>query len=123
MNTVVQLVPTRKKGFLVSAYRLRNVVMQVAVADMAEANDARTGNHFQRRSIGFVDEGGDGCDGHGYIVLDRATFRLLCPGHFLAHFPEGLRLRNAFADGRILNNVALEGFGQDRFQRRARIFF
>src|SRR5690606_34110699 len=34
VNTMVQFVPARKESFLVGAYRLRNIVMQIAIADM-----------------------------------------------------------------------------------------
>ncbi|MNL71339.1 hypothetical protein D3C87_1964730 [compost metagenome] len=51
--------PAIKESLLVGTDWLRHIIMQIAVANMAKADNTRTGNHFERRCIGFVDEGRD----------------------------------------------------------------
>mgnify|MGYP003483688426 CR=1 FL=1 len=62
--------------------------MQIAVAHMAEGEEARARNARFHRPRRRFNEGRDFCHRHGYVVLDRAAFRLLDMRQVLPQAPE-----------------------------------
>ena len=87
----VDLVPARQEVRGVAADRLADIVMDIAVAEMAERHRPRARDQLHHRGIGLRDEGGHGGDRHRDVVLDRAAFRLLRRRHLVAQLPERLR--------------------------------
>ena len=82
------LVPARQKGLLVGADRLRDVVVNVAVAQMAEGHRPGARHGLRNGCARRGDEVRHARDGHRDIVLDRAAFQLLHVGHQFAQAPE-----------------------------------
>ena len=66
---------------------LRLVVMQVAIADVAEADDSNAGKCFFQCGIGPRDELGNARYRHGNVVLDRQAFDLLRFGNVFTQAP------------------------------------
>ena len=77
VHDIVDLMPACQKGVFVGADRLRDVEMDVAVAEMAEGKDARAGECRLDRGSCVLDELRNGGDWHRYVVLDRAALMLL----------------------------------------------
>ena len=99
----------------------RQVVMQVAVADVAKADDAHLRKCGKQGGIGARDEFGDARDRHGDVVLDRDALDLLRLGNILAQGPQRGRLRLAGSDRRVSDDAVLGRALQRLFQRRGEI--
>ncbi len=97
----VDLAPARQERRLVRADRLRDVAVQVAVAEMAERHEPRAGHGRQNRRPGLGEEGGDARHRHGDVVLDRAALALLHLGEQFAQRPEPLRLIDGGGERRV----------------------
>ena len=110
--------PARHEVGCVAADGLADIVVDVAVAEMAERHRTRARNEFHHRRIGFLDEGGHGGDRHRDVVLDRTAFRLLRGRHFIAEFPEPRALGKIRRDHRVVDDAFLHALGEDGFQRR-----
>ena len=97
----VDLVPARQEFGFVRAFGLRHVVVDVAVADMAERQRTAARDEFHHRGIGLLDEGRDRRYRHRHVVLDGSADM---PLHFAEHFadaPERFALRAAVGDGGV----------------------
>ncbi len=88
----------REEGFAVAADGLRDIVVQIAVAHVAEADDARVRRNGRDRLAGTRDEFGDRSDRHGNVVLDRGAFHRLRVRKRFALLPEGGCLREVRGD-------------------------
>src|SRR6266480_6227870 len=84
----IDLVPARKKIRRVAANGLADIIMDIAVAEMAERHRPRARYQLYYRGIGLFDEIRHRGDRHRNVVLDRAAFWLLRSGHFIAQLPE-----------------------------------
>src|SRR5262249_36441853 len=99
--------PARQECVFVDANWLADIVMNVAVADMAERNGAHAWNEFCHRGVRQFKKLRHCSDRHRYVVLDRPALRLLHLGQHLPNAPESLRLVEALGDGRVLDKIAL----------------
>src|SRR5690606_4555165 len=104
--------PARQVLGPVHAYRLGDVVVDVAVADMAERAGTGTGDRLLDHRIRLLDEIGYAGDGNGDIVLDAAAFRYLRLDDRLADPPEVLHLLLALGDHRIQHQAFLDRLGE-----------
>ena len=66
-----------RKACAVGADRLRHVEMDVAVAEMAEGDDARAGREGFDRGRRLLDQGGNEADLDRDVVLDRGALLAL----------------------------------------------
>ena len=107
VNEIVYLGAAREQG------RAADVVVQVAVADMAKAENrfARKG-HGDRR-IRALDQFGHFRHRHRNVVLDVGELRF---GHRLAEFPQQLRFRLVLGDDRVARKAAVAGTGDGFLQ-------
>ena len=96
-----------RKSCIVGAVRLGDVVVDVAVAEMAEWQRARAGNQRGDRGVGLLDEGGHRRDRHRDVVLDRAAGVALDFAELLADAPERLRLFETVGDGGVADQPAV----------------
>src|SRR5690606_25568335 len=112
VNRVIELAPARQVLGPVHAYRLGDVVVDVAVADMAERAGTGTGDRLLDHRIRLLDEIGYAGDGNGDIVLDAAAFRYLRLDDRLADPPEVLHLLLALGDHRIQHQAFLDRLGE-----------
>ena len=92
LDGVRQFLPSRQELGLGHVDQLGDVVVDVAVAEMADRQRPRLGTD---RRLGAGNKGGDGGDRHRDVVLDIAAFALLCEREGVAQPPEvaGLRQR------------------------------
>ena len=116
----VHVPPAGEELRLVRPHRLGNIVMDVAVAQMAEGADtgARDGSKnrlFRRRHELRYSGNRD-----GDIVLDGAALRLLRIRHALAHVPQCLTLGFGGGDHGILDQPGLKTTLQQQLHHRIR---
>src|ERR1700691_2923566 len=83
----VYFIPAFEKIRLVGADRLADVVVDIAIAEMAERQRARTGYQRDDRRVRVLEEGRHCCDWHRYVVLDRASGMTLRLAEHLANAP------------------------------------
>ena len=108
-HRVVHLVPARQEFRLVGADRLGDVVVDVAVAEMAERHRPRAGDQLSTTAaFASRDESRHRGDRHRDVVLDRAAVVLLRLAEVLADAPERLRLVEALGDGGVVDQTALD---------------
>src|SRR4051812_2076979 len=119
VDGVVHLVPTLEVLGFVGADRLGDVVVNVAVADVAEWHWPAAGNELARRGVAFLDERRDVGDRHRDVVLDRAALAALHLAEQLADAPERPGLLDAFADGGVEHQALLQPRGQNLLHRLA----
>ena len=81
--------PEGEEGGVVAAGRAEHVVVEIAVADVAEGADADAGVEAVQGGLGLVEEVGDARNGHGDVVLPAAALGLLGRRLLLAQLPEG----------------------------------
>ena len=108
VHRLVHGVVEREERFVIAADRLRDVVVQIAVAHVAEADDARAGRDRRDGAGGLSMNCRDRCDRHRNVVLDRGAFRPLRVGQHFAELPEGVALGEACGDHRIADDALLE---------------
>jgi hypothetical protein len=108
----VDLVPARQEIGGVAADRLADIVVDVAVAEMAERHRPRARNQLDHGGIGFRDEIGHGGDRHRDVVLDRAAFRLLRRRHFVAQLPERLALAQIRRDHGVVDDAVFHALAR-----------
>ena len=77
MHHLLDLVPQSEKGRIAAGLWRIEIEMQVAVAQMAEADRPRAWGDSQHRRHRLGQEIRDGRDGNGNIVLDGGAFALL----------------------------------------------
>ena len=115
----VQRLPIRQEHGPLHARRLADIVVDIAVAEMAERYRARARDHQLDQPIGAGHELRHPGHGHGDVVLDAAAFFLLHLAHQLAQAPQRLALRQRRGDDRVgdlarLETLAEQGFGKRR---------
>ena len=91
--------------------------MHVAIAEVADGERSRARAEARHGRIGAGDEGGDGGDRHGDVVLDIAAFALLRRGEGFAQAPEGLRLRQRARKGGVADHAG-RGAGLKRGEQQ-----
>ena len=91
----VRQFPSRQELGLGHVDQLGDVVVDVAVAEMADRQRSGAGTQAEYPRLGAGDEVGNGGDRHRDVVLDIAAFALLCEREGVAQPPEvaGLRQR------------------------------
>ena len=94
--------------------RLAHIVVDIAVAEMAEGHGTRAGDHQLDELIGAGDELRHAGDRHGDVVLDRAAFVLLHLAHQLAQTPQLVLLRERRRDHRVADLACLDAFAEQR---------
>ena len=83
----VERLPIAQEDRAIHAGRLADIVVDVAVAEMAERHRPRAGDHQLDKLIGARDELRHPRHRHGDVVLDGAAFVLLHLAHQLAQPP------------------------------------
>src|SRR6516162_10695487 len=116
VDDVVELLPARNIGMPVGAFRLGQVEMDVAVADMAKGHWSDPRQSLADQVSGAVDEVGDPADRHRDIVLDRARIILRFDNR-LADMPELLCLRPALGDDPVADETFFERLAKQPFQQ------
>ena len=108
VHDLVHRVPAIEKGLLVGADRLRHVEVDIAVAEMAEGDDAgpRLEGFDRRRRL--PDQGRHEADRDGHVVLDRAALLALRVRQALAQLPEIRALLERGGDRSVLDDARLE---------------
>src|ERR1700747_1151581 len=76
VDDVVELLPARKIGRGIGAFRLGEVEVDIAAPDMAEGYRPNAGQPFGYPGGGADDKVGDPADRHRDVVLDRARIEL-----------------------------------------------
>src|SRR5258707_11074629 len=89
MDGLVHFVPPGEERLRVGADRLADVVMNVAVAEMAERHRPAARDQRFDGLAGVMQEIRNRGDRDRDVVLDRAAFALLRLGENLAQMPEG----------------------------------
>jgi hypothetical protein len=98
--------PSRQELRLGHADGLGDIVVDVAVAEMADRQRPRLGTD---RRLGAGNKGGDGGDRHGDVVLDVAALALLRQRKGLAQAPEVPRLRQRAGECGIVYDARFAG--------------
>ncbi|MNL32949.1 hypothetical protein D3C87_1548330 [compost metagenome] len=93
MHDLVHIPPATDEFSFVRTNRLGNIVVDVAIAQMAEGADAGAGNGGKNGLFRRCHEFRYLRHRNGNVVFDRAAFRLLRIRHAFAHMPERLTLR------------------------------
>ena len=117
VDDAVHLLALGGEGRPVPVFRGNRVVVDVAIADMAEAAGADAGIGLLQRQIGALDEFGDARQRHRDIVLDADAGQLLRLSQLLADRPQLLRLVAGGGNHRIGYQLLLDGLGQRFLQR------
>lgn len=113
VDKVVEVMKEGEEGLIVWEKRLRKIIMKVEIEDMEEEEKEREGDNVESRGIGIVNEGGDGRERKGNIVIDREELRILRKGNLIENFKEGMRMRKDLGNGGIMNEVIIEGLSKD----------
>ena len=108
VHDLVHRLPAIEEGLAVGADRLRHVEMDVAVAEMAEGDDARAGREGFDRGRRLLDQGGHEADRDRDVVLDRGALLALRLGQALAQTPKRRPLIERGGDRGVLNDVLIE---------------
>ena len=96
-----------------------DVVVQVAVAPVAEVDRAGAGHQGLHGGIGLGDEGGDAGDGQGDVVLDVQAVAGLGQRDGFAQAPEVGRLAQGLSHQGGVDEAVVQGSGQQGFERGA----
>src|SRR5271167_4948632 len=115
VDDVVELLPARQISMPVRTFRLGQVEVDVAVADMAEGHRSDPGQYLGDQESGAVDELGDAADRHRDIVLDRARIILRFDDR-LADTPEFFCLRPALGDDPVADETLFESYAEQSLQ-------
>ena len=98
-----------------------DVVVEIAVAEMAEDHHAYTGEALLQHAIGLLDEPRNAGYRHRNVVLDVLAFQRLGLGDQFAQRPEGTCLRNRLRDDRVAADAGLDGAARQRLEQRTRV--
>ncbi len=112
-----------QEGLGVALHRCLHVVVQVAIAQVAEVDQAHAGNLALQHRIGVRHKGGDARDLHRDVVLDVQALFGLGQRNALADVPELVRLREVFGHHGIGHAAGLKRFFEQRFEACAGVFF
>jgi len=118
MDDVVELLPARQIRLSVGAFRLGQVEVDVAVADMAEGDRPDAGQPLVDQQGGAVDELGHAADGHRDIMLDRARINLRFDDRF-AYALQLFGLCSARGDDPVADQTLLERRAEQSLQQPA----
>src|SRR6516164_4758622 len=118
VDDVVELLPACHISMPVGAFRLGQVEVDVAVADMAKGHWSDPRQSLGDQVSGAVDEVGDPADRHGDIVLDRARIILRFDNR-LADMPELLCLRPALGDDPVADETLFKRYAEQYLQQPA----
>ena len=110
-----------QEGAGVAALGGLHVVVQVAIAQVAEVDQAYTGNLACQQCVGVFAERRDARDRHRDVVLDVQPFLGLRQRNAFADVPQAVRLRQALGHHRVLHAVVLEGSFQQCLKARTRV--
>ena len=121
VHNAVDLGLSRHEFGVLAGFRFGLVVVQVAVADVAEGDDtdARVGR--LQGCIGALDEFADARDRHGNVVLDTESLDLLRLADALAQIPQVGRLLAALRQHGIADPCVLQRRGKEGFAGRAQV--
>ena len=109
------LLPAGEEGFQITAQRAQHVIVDVAVADVAEGADTGPGVEAFDGGGRLLEEVGDAGERDGDIVLPAPSLGPLGRRLFLAHLPEGGALGVILDDGGVVDQAGLEGVAQQPF--------
>ena len=98
-----------------------DVVVQVAVAEVAEDNDPCPGQDLVNRLSGVAGKVWNERQGQRNVVLQISPFAGLAFGDPLADAPERLTVGQRLSDDRVLNMTALDRLQQERLEAFARM--
>ena len=115
----IHLVPALEEFLFVGIGRLRDIVVNVAVAEMSERQRPRAGNKRGHRRVRVTNESRHRRDWHRNVVFDRAAGVALHLAKHFAHAPERLGLFQTVGNGGIDDESRLVAFSQDRFEHLA----
>ena len=121
MNNPIQFFLARHEGRAVTAIRLAEVEMDVAVTDMTKCADSQARDAVLRLAAGLVHKFGHPGDRHRNVVLDRGAGMLLSLGNSLAQLPEIRGLGTALCDYSVADQPVLHGRGEEKFGQCAQI--
>jgi hypothetical protein len=96
---------------------LRLVVVQVAVAEVPESDDADIGKSLRELAAGALDELRNARNRYRDVVLDTQALALLRFADILAQGPQTLRLLAALRDDRVADRAAFQGFAKKSLER------
>src|SRR5262249_9134781 len=105
-----------ERGF-VEAGGLMDVVVDIAVADMAERIRSDARHPFFDRGMGPGNERRDLAHRYRDIVLDARALEFLCFDEAFADAPEFTRLRAAFSDNAVFDKTGFHAVGEEALQR------
>src|ERR1700682_2803673 len=88
MNDSVDLVPAGQKRLRVRADRLRDIAVNIAVAEVAEGDESRAWDRCHHSTRGLFQKSRDIRDGNADVMLDRAAFMALSVRQKFAQLPE-----------------------------------
>src|ERR1700730_16858396 len=120
MNDGVDLVPAGQKRLPIGADGLRDIAMNIAVAEVAEGSEPRAWDRCHRRTRGFFQKSRDIRDGNADVMLDRAAFMALGVRQKFAQLPEIFALIERGGDRRILDDMFLARRFEEREQSRGK---
>jgi len=121
MDGIVHFVPPGEERLRVGADRLADVVMNVAVAEMAERHRPAARDQRFDGLAGVMQEIRHRSDRDRDVVLDRAAFSLLRHRENLAQMPEGTAMLDTVGNCRIVHQTALHCGFQRLLERRPQI--
>ena len=101
----------------------RDVVVQVAVTQVAEGDQLAAGESLQQGRIGARDEFRDAGHGQRDVVLDVLAGRRLGQRDMLAQLPQAQGLRAGGGEHGVARDAAVEGGADARFQQRRGVVF
>src|SRR5262249_16425122 len=116
VNHAIDLVFAGRVSLGIRPDRLSQVVVDVAVAEMAEGADADAGHRLRAHPTRLLEDLRHLADGHRDVVADARAFRLLRIRDRLAQLPERLRLRAALGDRAVEHGALLHPRREPRLQ-------
>ena len=97
--------------------------MQVAVAQVAEVDQAHARNLAHHHGVGIFDKRRNARNGHRDVVLDVEPFFRLCQRNVLADMPQVVRLREVFCHDGVGYAAGLESGFEQRLKACAGVVF
>ncbi|MNV69894.1 hypothetical protein D3C71_1628260 [compost metagenome] len=121
MNHAIDLALQRQQFGFGLAGRVGHVVMQVAIAQVAEDDVAHARKARLQQGIGLVHEAGDGRNGNGHVVLDRLAQLGFGQRNAFAQMPQRLALRHIGGNGGVMDQASVDGLAQHGFEAVTRV--
>src|SRR5215467_12469735 len=103
MDDGVDLVPARQKFIWTGAGGMRDIAMNIAIANVTEGNEPGAGNSGCHGAENLFEKHRNRSDRHAYIMLDRGAFAGLRLRQKLAQLPEIVTLFERRGDCRVFD--------------------